>query len=366
MRSSTPSGDTPLKPIPSEPNEIPAREILATCDIAQSFPDNETSLTQDSKKALEDCIKKVNQDGSYGQKARCEHGVESVRAFVKSCASTLRPADWKNGVSNLDLAMKRAEAMRGGFESAAQSILGITPEVAGTEPEEFASFQNVISKEDGADLTGTCGPQPPANFGKEDWLSEALQTNANSCIESKEMSYGDCMKKFKGNPQQHWQCQPKSKEEALAEGIRELKERISVSIGDDREHLSEQLKNLELTKDPYSLYRKASIEVAYVCKLPPRDDLGNKGKKFGVGFLEDEFETPPGLKTTCGVFVKCVPIEASIYTSAPRKQTWDFNFGKKPHTKKKYVKRVIDWFKDIFKKKNKFIKIMITSTETII
>ena len=335
VKGTTPPADAPSKPRISDPKDLSAREILATCDIAQSFPDNETSLTPDSKKTLEDCIKKVNQDGSNGQQARCEHGVESIRATVKSCASTLRPADWKKGVSNLDLALKRAEAMKTGFESAAQSILGITPEVGGTGPEDFASFQNVISKKDGTELTGTCGPQPPANYGKEDWLSEALQTNANSCVQSKEMSYGDCMKKFKGNPQQLWQCQPKSKDQALAEGIRDLKERIEVSIGGEKATLSEQLKNLELTKDPYSLYRKASLEVAYVCKLPPQDDPGKKRKTFGVGFLESEFETPPALKTTCGVFVKCVPIEASIYTSEPAKKNWDFNwFGSRQKTPK--------------------------------
>jgi hypothetical protein len=341
VKGSTPPSETPPDPKLPDPEIIPQREIRATCDIAQSFPDNETSLTQDSKKALEDCIKKVNKNGSDGQSARCEHGVESIHASVKSCASTLRPKDWAKGVSNLDLATKRAQSMAGGFEAAAQSILGVTPEIDGTDPESFASFQNVFTKGENPELTGTCGPQPPASFGKEDWLSEALENNTNSCLQSKEIAYGECLKKFKGNPQQLWQCQPKTKDEALAEATRDLKERISASIGAERERLNAQLSEMERTKDPYSSYRKASIEVAYVCKLPPKEDLGRRKNQFGVGFVEREWETPPGIATTCGVFVKCVPIEANIYTSEPAKRDWNWNlnwFGnqqKKPKAPKK-------------------------------
>jgi hypothetical protein len=335
VKGTIPPSETPPKPKLPEPDIVPQREIRATCDIGQSFPDNETSLTSDSKKALEDCIRKVNQNGSDGQSARCEHGVESIRASVKSCASTLRPKDWKKGISNLDLASKRAQSMADGFEAAAQSILGVTPEIDGTDPESFASFQNVIAKDERPELTGTCGPQPPANYGKEDWLSEALENNTNSCVQSKEIAYGECLKKFKGNPQQLWQCQPKTKDEALAEATRDLKERIAASIGSEKDRLTAQLIEMEKTGDPYFIYRKASIEVAYVCKLPPKEDLGRMNKQFGVGFLEREWETPPGIATTCGVFVKCVPIEADIFTSEPSKNDWDWDFNWSGNRQKK-------------------------------
>jgi hypothetical protein len=231
--------------------------------------------------------------------------------------------------------------MADGFEAAAQSILGVTPEIDGTDQDSFASFQNVLTNGKNPELTGTCGPQPPADHGKEAWLLEALKNNTNSCLQSKEIAYGECLKKFKGNPQQLWQCQPKTKDEALAEATRDLKERISASIGAERERLNAQLSEMERTKDPYSSYRKASIEVAYVCKLPPKEDLGRRKNQFGVGFVEREWETPPGIATTCGVFVKCVPIEANIYTSEPAKRDWNWNlnwFGnqqKKPKAPKK-------------------------------
>jgi uncharacterized small protein (DUF1192 family) len=329
--SGPPVVDLPTMKVP-DPEITPGREIKATCDIAQSFPDNETTLNADSKKELEKCIEKVNQNGSDGQGARCEHGVESIHASVKSCASTLRPRDWEKGVTNLDLAMKRAESMADGFEAAAQSILGVTPEIDGRDQESFASFQNVVTTGESPDpsagpaLTGTCGPQPPGNYGKEDWLMEALQNNTNSCVESKELAYGDCMKKFKGNPQQIWQCQPKTMDEALAESVREMKERIAVSIGAEKERLTAQLAKMEKTRDPYSLYRKASIEVSYVCKLPPSLTLKPIKPETVVAFDSREWETPPGLATTCGVFVKCVPIQADIHTNEPPKKDWDWKF----------------------------------------
>ncbi|NDD93263.1 hypothetical protein EBZ37_14430, partial [bacterium] len=220
-------------PKPREPlsEPVPQREVRATCDIAQSFEDNATTLNQASKDALKKCIEDVNGTGSKGQGARCEHGIESIQASVRSCASMLRPKD--RSKTNLQLSMERAKSMEQGFKNAALSLLGITPEVDGIDTESFGKYQNVVTSpgSDESEPTGTCGPQAPKNYGRENWLTDALSKNANSCVRSSSLPYEKCMEEFKDQPQQLWQCQPKDKAEAMALALKDIEERMKTSIG---------------------------------------------------------------------------------------------------------------------------------------
>ncbi|MBU6153726.1 MAG: hypothetical protein KGP28_05445 [Bdellovibrionales bacterium] len=297
------------------------RVIKQNCDISQSFADNLTALDGRSKQMIEKCINDVAKGGSDGSGPRCKDGIESISATVKSCASTLRPKEHDKGVTNLDLALERAESMKTGFEDAVSNLLGIKASIGGLDLLSLSKYQNLYHEDvDTPEITGTCGPQPYENYANEEWVEVATAKNKNSCVASKELPFDQCLKKFKDKPNRLWQCRPKNKAEALSAARKDLEERIKApNLEEERRRLQAQLEVLNNTGDPYSIFRKASIQVEYTCKLPPKLDPNLK-PGGSAAFDGSGDKIPPVLQTTCGVFLSCIPIRTGIKTHQPRRK----------------------------------------------